>query len=251
MTKTLILLLLICSTALSAQDNHYWTHQAGTRSALMGGQVLGSVNDPSATFYNPGRLGFIENEHLRVSADGYQIAGFNIENGAGAGLTLDSSQFDIVSLASAGVMLFDGLPGHAFSYQILTRQFFDANVSVRKENRLNVIDDLRSAGDETYIGTFSFDSDVEEYWAGIGWGYAINENFGVGVTHFGILRFDEFGNDVTTRAVSGDGTVRGMEHSVGSDYWNLRTLLKFGFSGKFGNWHFGLTVTTASASLFG
>ncbi|MHC4841736.1 MAG: hypothetical protein ACYTDT_12435 [Planctomycetota bacterium] len=251
MTKTLVLLLLVASSALMAQDNHYWTHQAGTRSALMGGQVLGSVNDSSATFYNPGRLGFIENEHLRISADGYQIAGFNIVNGAGEDLSLDSNQFDIVSLASGGVFLFDGLPGHAFSYQVLTRQFFDANVSVRKQETLNVIDDLRSAGNETYIGTFSFNSDIEEYWAGIGWGWAINQHFGVGVTHFGILRFDEFGNDLTTRAVSGDGTVRGTEFSVGSDYWNVRTLLKFGFSGSFNGWNFGFTVTTASASLGG
>ncbi|MEE9312257.1 MAG: hypothetical protein V3V10_07565 [Planctomycetota bacterium] len=251
MSKALLILLMISVSALTAQDNHYWTQQAGTRSSLMGGQVLGSVNDSSATYYNPGRLGYIKNENLRISADGYQIAGFTIANGAGEGLDLESSQFDIVSIASGGVFLFDGLPNHAFSYQVMTRQFFDANVSARHQSRLNIIDDTRSAGDETYIGTFNFNSDIEEYWAGIGWGYAINEHLGVGVSHFGVLRFDEFSFDTGTRAVSGDGTVRGLDNSVGSDYWNARTLFKFGLAANYEGWHFGLTVTTASLSLFG
>lgn len=251
MNRITIIILLLAANVLTAQDNHYWTQQAGTRSSLMGGQVLGSVNDSSATYYNPGRLGYIKNENLRISADGYQIAGFTIANGAGEGLDLESSQFDIISIASGGVFLFEDLPDHAFSYQISTRQFFDANVSARNQSRINVIDDARSAGDETYIGTFNFSSEIEEYWAGIGWGYAINEYLGVGVSHFGILRFDEFSFATGTRAVSGDGTVRGLDNSVGSDFWNARTLLKFGLAFNYEGWHFGFTVTTASLSLFG
>jgi hypothetical protein len=40
--------------AAAAQDAQYWTYQYGTRANLLGGAVVGSVVDVSATYYNPG-----------------------------------------------------------------------------------------------------------------------------------------------------------------------------------------------------
>ena len=39
-----------------AQDSHHWTQQYGTRSTLLGGAVIGSASDLSATYYNPGAI---------------------------------------------------------------------------------------------------------------------------------------------------------------------------------------------------
>jgi len=46
----------ILSAQLFAQENNYWNIQYGTRSTLLGGAVIGSVSDLSATFYNPGAI---------------------------------------------------------------------------------------------------------------------------------------------------------------------------------------------------
>jgi hypothetical protein len=55
--------LTITSPAMS-QDSNYNTNQYGSRSALMGGAVVGGVRDTSAGFYNPGALGFVDNASL-------------------------------------------------------------------------------------------------------------------------------------------------------------------------------------------
>ena len=68
----LLIAMCLCAGALAAQDNHYWTHQFGTRASLMGGAMIGGVDDTSAVYYNPGRLGWITNDSLKVSANGYQ-----------------------------------------------------------------------------------------------------------------------------------------------------------------------------------
>ena len=39
-----------------AQTAHYWTDQYGSRSRLLGGAVIGSVDDLAAVYYNPARL---------------------------------------------------------------------------------------------------------------------------------------------------------------------------------------------------
>ena len=49
-------LFIILSTQLFTQENNYWNIQYGTRSTLLGGAVIGSVSDLSATFYNPGAI---------------------------------------------------------------------------------------------------------------------------------------------------------------------------------------------------
>jgi len=46
------------------QDAHYWTDQYGSRSRLLGGAVIGSVDDLAAVYYNPARLALIPDPGL-------------------------------------------------------------------------------------------------------------------------------------------------------------------------------------------
>ena len=43
------------------QDGHYWSEDFGNKSMLLSGTANASVDDLGAVFYNPGRLGQIEN----------------------------------------------------------------------------------------------------------------------------------------------------------------------------------------------
>jgi hypothetical protein len=65
----------------SAQDAHYWTLQYGPKSSLLGGAVIGSVNDVSATFYNPGALALAEDLAFAVSADVFEFSSVTLEGG--------------------------------------------------------------------------------------------------------------------------------------------------------------------------
>lgn len=242
--------LLVFASALAAQDNQYWTHQYGSRSALMGGLVVGGVSDTSAVYYNPARLGWVTNDSLKVSADGYQLSILTIENGAGRGRNLGSTEGDIIPLTASGVFLFDQ-PRIAIGFHLLARQFFSVTASTRVETRLNAIADARSPGDEDYIGSFQFHSSTEDYWAGLGFGWQVTDWLGIGITHFGALRFEEQLFSVSTRAVGGTGQVFGGDNSAGWDYWNVRMLWKAGIALEFDNLRMGLTVTTPSVSLFG
>jgi hypothetical protein len=246
------LLIAVClfACAANAQDNHYWTHQFGTRASLMGGACVGGVNDTSAVYYNPGRLGWIANDSLKVSADAYQLSTLTVKDGAGKGQNLTSTEGDIIPLAGSGVFLFDQ-PGIAIGFQILARQFSDFSVSTRHEELKNVIDDARSAGDEDYIGSFQFTSETEEYWAGLGFGWAITDWLSIGITHFGALRFENQDFAITTRAVNSTGQTFGGDNIAGFDIWNVRMLWKAGIAAQFGGLRMGFTITTESLNLFG
>lgn len=57
-TKILIAIsfILLLTTSIQGQEDNYWNIQYGTRSTLLGGTVIGSVSDLSATYYNPGAI---------------------------------------------------------------------------------------------------------------------------------------------------------------------------------------------------
>ena len=52
-----------------AQDAHYWTDQFGNRARLLGGAVVGSVRDLSATYYNPGSLALVPTAELLLAGN--------------------------------------------------------------------------------------------------------------------------------------------------------------------------------------
>jgi len=86
-----MLFILILFASVYPQDSHYWNLQYGTKSTLLGGTVIGSVTDLSATYYNPGVVSFFDDPKLILSAKVYQYELVTVINGAGNNKDLDYS----------------------------------------------------------------------------------------------------------------------------------------------------------------
>ena len=84
MLKTYLLLALtFASTEVNSQSAHYWTESFGTRSMLLNGVVIGSVEDLGAVYYNPARLSQFESPAFVISGQVYELSSVIIENGKG------------------------------------------------------------------------------------------------------------------------------------------------------------------------
>ena len=55
-----------------AQDSQYWTLQYGPVAELLGGVVVGSTRDLSATYYNPGALALARDPSVLASVRSFQ-----------------------------------------------------------------------------------------------------------------------------------------------------------------------------------
>lgn len=66
-----------------AQDSHYWTNQYGTDAQLLGGLVVGSTNDLSATYYNPGAIALTADERLVLSTQAVEFISIYLKGGSG------------------------------------------------------------------------------------------------------------------------------------------------------------------------
>lgn len=240
-------------SASNAQDNHYWNNQYGTRSALMGGAVVGGVRDTSAIFYNPGALGFIDNPSLSVSANAYKFDSLDVVDGAGPGLDVDSETVNVIPLLVSGVHKFEDSPNHVIGYSILTRNSSDFGISARRDDTaVDALSNPFTPGPEEYIGQLTLQSQLDEYWGGLGYAYKVNDAFSFGFTNFLALRDQRQNESISARAVNPlvpDLTAITDASSL-IDYQNLRILWKAGMAANLSPVKLGFSVTTPSVDLW-
>jgi len=249
-------LLVIGSKITIAQDHHYWTQQFGSRSALMGGAVVGGVRDTSAGFYNPGALGFVKEPTLSVSANAYQLERLSVDNGFGTGEQLSSDQIGVIPVLASGTLIIEQFPQHTFGYTLLTKTQSSFSASGRVDKTFNIGDfthqdgSVSFLGDENYIGQLIVENETTEFWGGLTWAYQVRPNISVGATAFMAFRNQSQNQSIRVRAVNDDlMTTSDVINYV--DFWHIRSLFKLGIAAEFEPFKLGLALTTPSLNVFG
>lgn len=242
---------LLCSLALlaapaAAQDAQYWDIQYGPVGQLLGGQVVGSTRDLSATYYNPGGLVLGANPDFLLSVQGFRKQTTTVRPLAdGAFLDLSDTEWGT----------FPGFVAFAFpetwlgertrlAFSLLTRQEYVQRT------------DQRFAGDDPSTGgryglETLYDQRMRETWGGLTLSRRIGERWGVGATLYGVYRGQRTRWEQNLQLVlpSGDGISALVVDDF--DYGHWRVLGKAGLAWEGDAFRLGATVTTPSAALGG
>jgi hypothetical protein len=251
-----LLISIILFLTIQAQDRHFWDQAVGGKTALLGGVAIGGVRDYSATFYNPGALGFISKNKLSFSFNMYGIKSFTFIDGAGPGIDPNYTRVSLFPASLAGSLPFFGDSLSRFSYMIYGNGYSYVRVSERYEGYADVIPTRPPAqpgfpnsfeGEELLINQGKLDALLQEVTVGFGYGRMISDNVGVGVTLLGAyrdqtkVRYESYAALDTTiqRAAT-------SEIFVDIDYWAVRLSLKFGISIEWDDLKLGATFTTPS-----
>ncbi len=233
-----------------AQDGHYWTQQYGTKSMLLSGSVIGGVEDLGAVFYNPARLGLIENPAFLLSADVYEWNRVKVEDATGNSTDLSTSDFGGVPSLAAGTFKVGGaLKNHRFAYSILQRQTIDLNLSYTNEVQGDVIDQF--PGEEYFRGTLKTAANIKEQWFTFSWSYPISNNISVGLSNI-VSSYQQRRSliiDLQALTSTNQTATFYYERSIGLDKIGL--LWKAGLAANWNNIQLGLTVTTPMINLSG
>jgi len=173
--------IIVFTIPVMSQDSHYWNIQYGTRSTLLGGAVIGSVSDLSATFYNPGAVALFPDQSFVLSARVYQIESISIEEGAGPGRELDYSTIVPSPSFVAFDFKFDFLGEARLALSLLSRQRMDFEFRFRLIDSLDI---LPEPGKEDFAGGISFERNFDEIWGGLTYASKLNDLIGFGVTGY-------------------------------------------------------------------
>jgi len=246
------IILLVTFHNIQAQTNHYWNQQFGAKSSLRAGAVAGGVDDNSAVYYNPAAMAFIESNTLSVNANAYRFDIINLENGAGDGLNLSSNKLSLYPQLISGLRGFKNNPRLKWGYALLTRNYANIKLSQRQELISNVL--VNRAGDEEFIGRYSYTATLNEQWGGLALAYKLSDHWSIGFTNFIAYRTQthEILND--RKAVpTNTSTYEVVNYSTYESVTltNIKALWKIAVAFRGGPWRAGMTITTPSLNLSG
>lgn len=232
-----------------AQDAHYWNIQYGTRSTLLGGAVIGSVSDLSATYYNPGAVALFEDANFILSARVYQFETITVEDGAGNGKNLDYSTIVPSPSFVAFDLKFDFLGKARLALSILTRQKMNFEFQTRLIDSLDILES--SPGKENFAGGISIEREFDEVWGGITYSSRAGETFGFGLTGYVAYRSQKSSAQTIIQVLPSEGDIASYTDIKSYRYNNYRFLVKGGLGLNFNPLTIGLTVTSPSVNIGG
>jgi hypothetical protein len=207
-----------------AQDAHYWNIQYGTRSTLLGGAVIGSVSDLSATYYNPGAVALFEDSKFILSARVYQLETISVEDGAGNGRDLDYSTIVPSPSFVAFDFKFDFLGKARLSLSILTRQKMDFEFRTRLIDSIDILDN--SPGNEDFAGGISLEKEFNEVWGGITYSSKASDVIGFGLTGYVAYRNQRSEGQTIIQVLPSEGDIASYTQIESYRYNNIRFLVK-------------------------
>jgi len=231
------------------QDSHYWTNQYGTRATLLGGAVIGSVLDLSATYYNPGGLILIEKPGVLMAAKVMQYPRVDLVGGGTESVSLHSFTPGPAPSLLAGTIRIRGLRRHLFGFSYLARQDAKLGVSISEAGQREIFPE--TAGPEDFVTQFRLDQKVSEHWFGLTWSYKASGHVGIGVTQYLAVRSHQSTIQESIETLSQANHLTMAFGSRQFSYFHVRTLWKIGVAADFKDVTVGLTLTTPSLDIGG
>ena len=242
--------------SLEAQDRHYWDQIVGGRTALLGGVAVAGVRDYSATFYNPGALGFLSKNSMNFNFNMYGIKDYSFEDGGGPNIDSRYTRVSLYPASLAGGIPFLSDSLSRFGFMIYSTGYSYVRFSERYEGFADVIPTRPPSqsgfgnafeGDEYLINQGKIDVLLSEVSVGFGYSKKIAENVGLGVSLLGAYRDQTKIRYESNSAF--DSTYQRTATTdlyVDLDYWSVRFSVKFGISAEWEKLKLGLTITTPS-----
>jgi len=237
---------------LQAQDTHYWTQQFGTRSAMLGGAVVAESKDNTAIFYNPGSLAFMDSNSVSVNANLYRIENTSIDNALGQHKKFKSSGFNSLPLLVSGMIRLKNKRirlGYGFAAPV----DYHFKATVRGDGYYNIVDDTESPGTEETIAQSGVSSKINETQMGIGFGYKLNQHWGIGITALFTARSQDYEKTSLVRFFLNEPGNPLVSSTIlhNFTYFHLRFATKIGITYHTDKISVGATVTTPGMRLYG
>lgn len=246
---TIFITLYFSFSGLFAQDAHYWTQQYGTSSILLSNSTIGGAEDLGAVFYNPARLGLIENPAFLISADVYELQRLKAKDAFGEKANVSKSDFGGVPSMTAGTFKVGFLKNHRFAYSILIRQRMNLDFDYKREDYGDLLDQFE--GKENFSSYIRLNTKLQEEWYTLSWSYPIKENISIGVNTTGTRYTQRKGNQIDLFALSESNQTASYNFDRNYSLTHYGILWKAGLAIEKPHWRAGLTFTTPTLILSG
>jgi len=232
----------------AAQDSHYWDNQFGTKGELLGGLVVGSPSDLSATFYNPGWIALHGGASVLLTTKAAEAYSIKLKDGLGRGTEPVSTTVTTSPGYLAGRFSSSSDEGWQWAYSYLKKVQFDFDATGIR------VDDNSAPppeGNIWFSGEAFRKAKTNEYWYGLTLSRRIRENIGLGISPYVVQRSMSSRTQAAAQGLTAESQF-GQAYGVDEfDFWNVRLLAKIGLAIDQGSLTYGITLTTPGLGIMG
>lgn len=246
LTTVVVVLIASVATGAFAQDAHYWTEQFGNRARLLGGAVVGSARDLSATYYNPGGLALVSTAEILLAGNVFTYTLYEATRPNDD--TLPSSSLMLSPSLFAGEIPREVVGNHRIAYSFLNRQNANFRLQGRGSTTGEAID---FPGIELIADNVQAEQSLSENWLGVTWSYKAAERVGLGVTTYFVTRSQSVQFLKFAQALGENNRAGAAIQNRQFTYNNYGLLWKIGLATQTEGWDLGVTVTTPRVSFAG
>jgi hypothetical protein len=240
-----IIVILLSISSAFGQDSHYWSNFYGTRAQLLNGLVVGSKEDLSSTYYNPGVLALTKEQYLVLTTDALQLTRYDFKNAAGNDVDLRNTSLTVVPNIIAFRIPINIASDHNLAISYLTKIDYKYDMATRVDE--SAIHDPY----EQFAGEIAMRQNASEPWFGISWAYNIGNNIGLGITSYYAIRSQSYRLSLNSQSIAEEDNAAALNFYDDFSFYNVRALWKIGVLFDGDPLSFGLTLTTPSVNLFG
>ena len=233
------------------QDSHYWDNQYGTKGELLGGLVVGSPSDLSATFYNPGWIALYGGASVLLTTRAAEAYSIKLKDGLGRGTDPVSSTVTTSPGYLAGRFSSSNEEGWQWAYSYLQKVQFEFDATGIR------VDESSAPPPEGHIwfsGEAFRKAKTNEYWYGVTLSRRIRENIGFGISPYVVQRSMKSRTQAAAQGLTAANPVSQFGQAYGVDefdFWNVRLLAKIGLAIDQGDLTYGITLTTPGFGILG
>jgi hypothetical protein len=232
----------------SAQDSHYWDNQYGTKGELLGGLVVGSPTDLSATFYNPGWIALNTEPALLLTTMAAEVYTITLKDPLGLGTDPASTTVTTSPGFLAGRFTTGQTDGWQLAYSYLQKVKFEFDVT---GIRVDESEAPPPQGNIWFSGEAFRKYKASEYWYGFTFSRKIRPNVGFGVTPYVVQRTMKSRVQTAAQGLNANSNFAQALSVDEYNFWHVRLLAKIGLAMESDHMSYGLTLTTPSLGLFG
>lgn len=239
--------ILLAAAGAHAQDSNYWDTQYGTKGQMLGGLVVGSPSDLSATFYNPGWIAMDVDGTFLLTTQAIELYRLSLKDALGADRDLDSTVATTSPGYLAGRFTTDSTRTWNWAYSYLKKIQFDFKVrGIEIDPRT-----VPPVGKDWFAGEAFRAARSNEYWYGLTAARRIRDNVAVGFTPYVIYRSINSRTQAAAQGASPDGRFAQTYLAEEYGFWHTRALVKIGLAVDKDPWTFGATLTSPSLGILG
>jgi hypothetical protein len=162
-----------------AQSGNYWSTNLNSEAALLGGAVVGGGSGVTSIFYNPAGISEIEKSNVTLNSSMLSLTSKSYLNAMGTGQDLSQMSFEVKP--------------RFVSYQYRSKKIIELSweLSMFNKDAKNIFlhgsytapaDKYGFNNGEQYYGYLDFLQRYNDYYAGIGTAYSINDKWKIGLS---------------------------------------------------------------------